>query len=143
MVSTGSKTTPSRSGLPSTNWTPPESANLAAGRVISRPDNKAALTKDSREATLSTCDGQMRGVRNRARLVFAWPSGVTPDPPRSHLDPLLDRFAQSPCRRRRAVLLQTAVLLTDGVGRSRTPRFSHPSCRGVRHGRRVFQSRPI
>lgn len=38
-------------------------------------NKKAALTKDPLEALLATCDGSLRGVRDRALLLFAWSSG--------------------------------------------------------------------
>jgi integrase len=38
-------------------------------------DKKAALTKDPLEALLATCDESLRGVRDRALLLFAWSSG--------------------------------------------------------------------
>lgn len=38
-------------------------------------DKKAALTKDPLEALLATCDNSLRGVRDRALLLFAWSSG--------------------------------------------------------------------
>ena len=38
-------------------------------------DKKAALTKDPLEAVLATCDDSLRGVRDRALLLFAWSSG--------------------------------------------------------------------
>ena len=38
-------------------------------------DKKAALTKDPLEALLATCDDSLRGVRDRALLLFAWASG--------------------------------------------------------------------
>ena len=38
-------------------------------------DKKAALTKDPLEALLATCDDSLRGVRDRALLLFAWSSG--------------------------------------------------------------------
>ena len=38
-------------------------------------DKKAALTKDPLEAVLATCDDSLRGVRDRALLLFAWASG--------------------------------------------------------------------
>lgn len=36
---------------------------------------KAALTKEPLEALLATCDDSLRGVRDRALLLFAWSSG--------------------------------------------------------------------
>ena len=39
------------------------------------PDKKAALTKGPLEAILATCDDSLRGVRDRALLLFAWSSG--------------------------------------------------------------------
>jgi len=38
-------------------------------------DKKAALTKEPFEALLETCDESLRGVRDRALLLFAWASG--------------------------------------------------------------------
>ena len=38
-------------------------------------DKKAALTKEPLEAVLATCDNTLRGVRDRALLLFAWSSG--------------------------------------------------------------------
>lgn len=38
-------------------------------------DKKAALTKEPLEAMLATCDESLRGVRDRALLLFAWSSG--------------------------------------------------------------------
>jgi integrase len=38
-------------------------------------DKKAALTKDPLEAILATCDHSLRGLRDRALLLFAWSSG--------------------------------------------------------------------
>jgi integrase len=40
-----------------------------------RPNKKAALTKDPLQALLATCDDSLRGVRDRALLLFAWSSG--------------------------------------------------------------------
>lgn len=40
-----------------------------------RQDKKAALTKEPFEALLATCDDSLRGVRDRALLLFAWSSG--------------------------------------------------------------------
>ncbi len=39
------------------------------------PRKKAALTKDPLQALLATCDGSLRGKRDRALLLFAWASG--------------------------------------------------------------------
>ncbi|MDD2846704.1 MAG: tyrosine-type recombinase/integrase [Rhodoferax sp.] len=39
------------------------------------PRKKAALTKDPLQAVLETCDGSLRGKRDRALLLFAWASG--------------------------------------------------------------------
>lgn len=39
------------------------------------PRKKAALTKDPLQAILDTCDGSLRGKRDRALLLFAWSSG--------------------------------------------------------------------
>jgi integrase len=36
---------------------------------------KAALTREPLEALLATCDGSLRGLRDRALLLFAWASG--------------------------------------------------------------------
>lgn len=38
-------------------------------------NKKAALTKEPLEALLATCDDSLRGVRDRALLLFAWSSG--------------------------------------------------------------------
>jgi integrase len=38
-------------------------------------DRKAALTKDPLEALLATCDDSLRGVRDRAIILFGWASG--------------------------------------------------------------------
>lgn len=40
-----------------------------------RPDKKAALTLEPLQAMLATCDDSLRGVRDRALLLFAWASG--------------------------------------------------------------------
>lgn len=39
------------------------------------PDKKAALTLEPLQAMLATCDDSLRGVRDRALLLFAWSSG--------------------------------------------------------------------
>ena len=39
------------------------------------PQKKAALTKDLLRQLLATCDGSLRGKRDRALLLFAWASG--------------------------------------------------------------------
>jgi integrase len=39
------------------------------------PQKKAALTKDLLRQLLDTCDGSLRGKRDRALLLFAWASG--------------------------------------------------------------------
>jgi len=39
------------------------------------PDKKAALTLEPLQAMLETCDDSLRGVRDRALLLFAWSSG--------------------------------------------------------------------
>ena len=39
------------------------------------PDKKAALTLEPLQAMLGTCDDSLRGVRDRALLLFAWSSG--------------------------------------------------------------------
>lgn len=39
------------------------------------PQKKEALTKDPLQAILATCDGSLRGQRDRALLLFAWASG--------------------------------------------------------------------
>lgn len=39
------------------------------------PDKKAALTLEPLQALLATCDDSLRGVRDRALLLFAWSSG--------------------------------------------------------------------
>lgn len=36
---------------------------------------KAALTREPLDALLATCDGSLRGIRDRALLLFAWASG--------------------------------------------------------------------
>jgi integrase len=38
-------------------------------------DRKAALTRDPLEALLATCDGSLRGVRDRAIILLGWASG--------------------------------------------------------------------
>lgn len=40
-----------------------------------RPQKKDALTREPMEAMLATCDGSLRGMRDRALLLFAWASG--------------------------------------------------------------------
>ena len=40
-----------------------------------RPDKKAAITLEPLQAMLATCDESLRGVRDRALLLFAWASG--------------------------------------------------------------------
>lgn len=40
-----------------------------------RPQKKAAITKDVLQQLLATCDDSLRGVRDRALLLFAWSSG--------------------------------------------------------------------
>lgn len=40
-----------------------------------RPRKKAALTRDPLQALLATCDNSLRGLRDRALLLFAWSSG--------------------------------------------------------------------
>jgi len=40
-----------------------------------RPDKKAAITLEPLQAMLATCDDSLRGVRDRALLLFAWASG--------------------------------------------------------------------
>ena len=40
-----------------------------------RPGKKAALTLEPLQALLATCDESLRGVRDRALLLFAWASG--------------------------------------------------------------------
>lgn len=40
-----------------------------------RPDKKPALTQEPLQAMLDTCDGSLRGVRDRALLLFAFCSG--------------------------------------------------------------------
>lgn len=40
-----------------------------------RPQKKAAITKDVLQKLLATCDDSLRGVRDRALLLFAWSSG--------------------------------------------------------------------
>ncbi len=39
------------------------------------PHKKDALTKDPLQAVLATCDGSLKGLRDRALLLFAWSSG--------------------------------------------------------------------
>ena len=39
------------------------------------PDKKAALTLEPLQAMLATCDDSLRGLRDRALLLFAWSSG--------------------------------------------------------------------
>lgn len=39
------------------------------------PDRKAAITLEPLQAMLATCDESLRGVRDRALLLFAWASG--------------------------------------------------------------------
>lgn len=39
------------------------------------PRRRAALTREPLEALLATCDGSLRGQRDRALLLFAWASG--------------------------------------------------------------------
>src|SRR5471030_3525036 len=39
------------------------------------PQKKPALTKEPLEALLATCDGSLRGLRDRALVLFAWASG--------------------------------------------------------------------
>ncbi len=39
------------------------------------PDKKAAITLEPLQAMLATCDDSLRGVRDRALLLFAWSSG--------------------------------------------------------------------
>ncbi|MGC4080053.1 MAG: tyrosine-type recombinase/integrase [Rubrivivax sp.] len=39
------------------------------------PDRKPALTREPLEALLQTCDDSLRGLRDRALLLFAWASG--------------------------------------------------------------------
>jgi integrase len=39
------------------------------------PDKKAALTLEPLQAMLATCDNSLRGVRDRALILFAWSSG--------------------------------------------------------------------
>lgn len=45
-----------------------------AGRGAA-PARKAALTREPLQALLATCDDSLRGVRDRALLLFAWASG--------------------------------------------------------------------
>lgn len=40
-----------------------------------RPNKKAAITLEPLQAMLATCDDSLRGVRDRALLLFAWASG--------------------------------------------------------------------
>ena len=51
-----------------------KSRRAYAKRGIS-PDKKAALTLEPLQAMLATCDDSLRGVRDRALLLFAWSSG--------------------------------------------------------------------
>lgn len=39
------------------------------------PAKKEALTREPLQAMLATCDGSLRGIRDRALLLFAWASG--------------------------------------------------------------------
>ncbi|MDM0032481.1 hypothetical protein QTI33_10130 [Variovorax sp. J22P271] len=39
------------------------------------PHKQRALTKEPLEAVLETCDGSLKGKRDRALLLFAWSSG--------------------------------------------------------------------
>ena len=39
------------------------------------PDKKAALTLEPLQAMLATCDDSLRGLRDRALLLFSWSSG--------------------------------------------------------------------
>lgn len=39
------------------------------------PQRKPALTREPLQALLATCDGSLRGLRDRALLLFAWSSG--------------------------------------------------------------------
>jgi len=47
----------------------------AYGKRGQLPQKKDALTKDPLMAILDTCDGSLKGVRDRALLLFAWASG--------------------------------------------------------------------
>lgn len=47
----------------------------AYGKRGDLPDKKQALTREPLEAVLDTCDESLRGVRDRALLLFAWSSG--------------------------------------------------------------------
>ncbi|MGY6273138.1 site-specific integrase [Achromobacter denitrificans] len=47
----------------------------AYARRGAAPARKAALTREPLQALLATCDGTLRGVRDRALLLFAWASG--------------------------------------------------------------------
>jgi integrase len=40
-----------------------------------RPQKKSAITKDVLQQLLATCDDSLRGLRDRALLLFAWSSG--------------------------------------------------------------------
>jgi len=40
-----------------------------------RPKGKPALVREPLEALVATCDGSLRGVRDRALILFAWSSG--------------------------------------------------------------------
>jgi len=50
-------------------------ARRAYARRGVRPAKKPALTRDPLEALLATCDDSLRGLRDRALLLFAWSSG--------------------------------------------------------------------
>nr|WP_034387636.1 site-specific integrase [Comamonas composti] len=47
----------------------------AYARRGQHPDKKDALTRDVLELLLATCDDSLRGLRDRALLLFAWASG--------------------------------------------------------------------
>ena len=47
----------------------------ATARRGERPEPRPALTREPLEALLETCDDSLRGVRDRALLLFAWASG--------------------------------------------------------------------
>lgn len=47
----------------------------AYGKRGELPQKKDALTKDPLMAILDTCDGSLKGMRDRALLLFAWASG--------------------------------------------------------------------
>lgn len=59
------------------------------------PAKKEALTREPLQAMLATCDDTLRGVRDRALLLFAWASGgrrrsIVPRPRQAAVAPQLD-----------------------------------------------------